>query len=654
MSLNKQLSIGFFSIMICVFCIMSLVATHNAREYVHQQLASHAQDTATSLGLSITPYVGNTQDLPIVDTMINAIFDNGFYSEISLVDANGNQIITKQSRTVIGDVPDWFTLLVPLSPYSAESTINDGWTIFGKLVIKSNPSNGYVQLWENITSSITLFFITCLVTYFLVLVLVKHLIRKPINDLVHQAQRISDKHFDIIENMPKSTEMRKIVAAINRMSEKLSSLFNTLVEQSEEYKNYAYTDQLTAIGNRRAFELTMKDLAASRDKYVDGGLFLIKATSLNEISNNLGRQAGDEYLLAMANTIQSIAVDCFSHFSLFRINGSEFAILTHDTEKTLSTDFMKQLTQSFKNIERDEHRNGFGHVGFASFFNQNSVNMVKQRADNALSVAFESPSNWAIFKDRFIDHSGSEWQNILAEVIEHKHIEFKFQKIFNSKTEQVEYTEALARRGSPDNQSEFIAGQLFAVATRQNMAVELDKVIVSNLFKKSIGTSYTVGLNLSRLSLLNIDFCNWFIQECERNEKVARRLLIEIPERALIHDIDHLVSLKNQLLPFGVKFTIEHFGAQLASITHIRAFMPNYLKIDGRFTRDINEEKDNQLFVSSLVNLANGLNIKLIAETVESKSELEWLCKAGVHSVQGYYLAIPSTEHSGQDHFNLN
>jgi EAL domain-containing protein (putative c-di-GMP-specific phosphodiesterase class I) len=70
--------------------------------------------------------------------------------------------------------------------------------------------------------------------------------------------------------------------------------------------------------------------------------------------------------------------------------------------------------------------------------------------------------------------------------------------------------------------------------------------------------------------------------------------------------------------------------------------MPDYLKIDGRFTRNIEENPDNQLFVKSLINIAHGLDVRVIGEMIESEYEKQWLIHAGIDGIQGYYISEPN------------
>lgn len=109
MKLSTQLSTSLFVLLAVVFVSSFVINVKLTREYVNEQLATHAQDTATSLGLSITPYLAEENDIVVAQTMVNAIFDRGFYQYITVTDMDGNMLIERRNPTSVETVPAWFT-----------------------------------------------------------------------------------------------------------------------------------------------------------------------------------------------------------------------------------------------------------------------------------------------------------------------------------------------------------------------------------------------------------------------------------------------------------------------------------------------------------------------------------------------------------------
>ena len=100
MPLSRQLGLSLLIILCCVFIGTLWVNVNDTRDFIAEQLASHSQDTATSLGLSIAPYLGNENHVPIVDTTMNAIFDRGYYLSMILKDLDGEVILKKVNLNI--------------------------------------------------------------------------------------------------------------------------------------------------------------------------------------------------------------------------------------------------------------------------------------------------------------------------------------------------------------------------------------------------------------------------------------------------------------------------------------------------------------------------------------------------------------------------
>ena len=217
MSLTKQFSIGFLVVLMLVFFGTVYINVNSFRTYIEDQLNSHAQDTATSLGLSISPYVGDESTLPIVETMVNAIFDSGYYQSIVLKDMDGTVLLAKENPPAPQSVPDWFRELFPLQPPVAETEINSGWNIAGTMTVKSHPDKGYAQLWQNAQDTfrftLLLFIIGSALLY-----AVLRIIITPIFAVVSASERISARDFSEIDDVPKTKKLNLMVRAINKMA----------------------------------------------------------------------------------------------------------------------------------------------------------------------------------------------------------------------------------------------------------------------------------------------------------------------------------------------------------------------------------------------------------------------------------------------------
>jgi diguanylate cyclase (GGDEF)-like protein len=632
------------------------INTNNTRDFVDQQLASHAQDTATSLGLSIAPYVAVPEDLPVIDTMMNAIFDRGFYQSMVLRDTDRNILIEKHNPNSVEGVPKWFRGLLPLTPPKSVTDLNDGWTMAGTLMVQSHPGFGYQQLWQNAVQAFWMILAVFIGALVLLYVLVK-IITTPLLAVVKQADAISKQQFEQIEAIPRTPELKRIVLAVNRMSAQLAKLFTQLSNQAERYRDFAYQDALTGVANRRAFELAFEQLLADSEQHSQGYLLLIRLTSLNEVNSSLGYQAGDEYVALVSQELQNALAQHNLNGTLFRVSGADFVVLLEDTAQQPSVNFAQHIISQLNAIEKSEYKLGTAHVGVGSFSFGDTRTDALERADNALSGASVSTDRWQLAQQEDVHHSNTEWRAQLNTILQQNHADFVAQPIQNKQGETL-YAEWFARFSSgaavPSDSAEHSKadsdnkahgylpmGQLVPASVRLNYAQKLDELLIASALSQLSNQQHAIGLNVSRLSLSQTNFHQWLISALPQDSAACAKLVLEIPERALVNGTQDLVLFIQKLKTRGVRITVERFGAQLAAITHLRKVRPDYLKLDGRYVRNIHNEPDNQLFVQSLVNIAHGLNIQVIAEMVESEAEAKCLTDLFVDHLQGYHIGLP-------------
>src|SRR5210317_69948 len=113
MTLYRQLIIFTLVLFFMLFVGTWLVKLESTRSFLIDQLESHSQDTATSLGLSISQS-SIENDMPFIESMINAVFDRGYYRIIRYIDTSGNILIDRELGVTIENVPQWFIRVVPL------------------------------------------------------------------------------------------------------------------------------------------------------------------------------------------------------------------------------------------------------------------------------------------------------------------------------------------------------------------------------------------------------------------------------------------------------------------------------------------------------------------------------------------------------------
>ncbi|KXI28998.1 bifunctional diguanylate cyclase/phosphodiesterase [Paraglaciecola hydrolytica] len=639
MPLSRQLILSLFSVLLAVFLGTLMINVSNTKDAIEQQLASHAQDTATSFGLSITPYIGDESDLPLIETMMNAIFDRGFYRSIVLKDYQNTILLEKHNPESVEGVPTWFMQLFPLNPPVVESEINNGWTIAAVLTVQSNPSLGYQQLWRNMLDVFAL--TSCIFVFALGLLLVLvRLITVPISAVVKQVEAMSEQKFEQLQINPRTRELKVFVKSFNKMSERLNDLFTRLSDQTERYRQFAYSDNLTKVGNRRAFDLAFDGMLSDAELQPHGFLLLIRLSSLSQVNSNIGFVAGDDYIKGVCKVIHQLLESQSSPCVLYRLNGADFCVLLEDIEEAQAIIVIQSLMDKCKAIEKLEYESGAVHIGAGGFTYGDNKGKVLEKVDSALTKAVSEEQRWQIVSRLSMVQSNDVWREKITLLLKSGTADFVAQPIKNNSGE-VEYQEWFARFRDPINDQYLPMAELIPVSIRLDFAQKLDELLVLCALEKVKHVTGNVGLNVSRLSLLQPVFQYWLMEQLFLLGESCQRLILEIPERALLGDIESFGTFVAKLKTMGVRITIERFGAQFAAFTQLRKMRPDYLKLDGRYIKNIDSEEDNQLFVHSLVNIAHGLGIKIIAERVETEQEAQILKGMQVDFVQGYFVGEP-------------
>ena len=125
---------------------------------------------------------------------------------------------------------------------------------------------------------------------------------------------------------------------------------------------------------------------------------------------------------------------------------------------------------------------------------------------------------------------------------------------------------------------------------------------------------------------------------------VADRLIFEITETVAMMDYEETARFANKLRDLGCRIALDDFGAGYTSYRHLKALSVDIVKIDGQFVKDLHENKENQLFVQTLLDLADGFNADVVGECVETEEEAQALRDRGVKYLQGYHFGAPVIE----------
>lgn len=227
--------------------------------------------------------------------------------------------------------------------------------------------------------------------------------------------------------------------------------------------------------------------------------------------------------------------------------------------------------------------------------------------------------------------------------LEEGRMRMAFQPVMNMDTGQITFFESLIRM--IDNHGRLVAADEFFPALEELGMTRLLDVFALHCVVRELERfpDISLSVNVSNQSLVDASWLRSAIGLLSGKPHIARRLIVEITESSVMHDLDHATRVVGTLKELGCKIALDDFGAGQTSFRQLKILSVDIVKIDKSYIRDI-QDPINQLFVKSLLELAAGLNLMTVAEGAETKEEAEMLHKNGISNIQGYAFGFPSIE----------
>jgi diguanylate cyclase (GGDEF)-like protein len=216
-----------------------------------------------------------------------------------------------------------------------------------------------------------------------------------------------------------------------------------------------------------------------------------------------------------------------------------------------------------------------------------------------------------------------------------------FQPVIQSNNDEVSFYECLLR--IVDEQEKLIPAGVFMSKIEDFGLVHIaDQFALHQAIEEL--THYPkliLSVNVSNASLSNPVWLRSVVSLLSGKRSVAERLIIEITETSVMHNIEHSKAIIGTLKDLGCRIALDDFGSGYTSFHQMREIKPDILKIDGYFSTELHL-KENQVFIDAIQMLANGFDLETVAEGAETLTDVELLKDKGVHNVQGYAYGRPS------------
>jgi diguanylate cyclase (GGDEF)-like protein len=494
-----------------------------------------------------------------------------------------------------------------------------------------------------IALSILFVFISARLNYKLQLTIFA-IISKQISDELAQIN-----NSDFITKAQDNQQLLEIPALEEGIAE-IKSMMTKQFHDTASLEIEAHVDTLTGIENRNRFVQFYENEIISDSPVNFGVLLITRCSELQTINQVHGYSSGDNYIVKVAEIIKETLVSRPTG-RIFRLNSSDFATILPNMTLKGAEDYANELMLKFNDYQQINELDSVAYSGLVYFDQSKPLGELLALADTGVSVAqTQKVNSWYsqkdidILTDASANFGNQNWRQEIDGVLSSGRIKLLLQPIQPTGRNNRVYGEVLARFLNA-NDDMLPTATFIAMAEKLDKITDVDRLIIDTAIKEitsknMLDSSY--GINISPRSINNQHFMIWLERKLLREPNAASRLVFEISELGLQQNIKTAKRLVDMLHRVGSRVTVERFGVGLTSFKFFRDLTPDYIKMDSSYTRDIDDDKNNQYFLRLMVDLAHRLGISVLAESVESQEEKHTLEKLFIDGCQGYYVGKPA------------
>lgn len=434
-----------------------------------------------------------------------------------------------------------------------------------------------------------------------------------------------------------------------------------LKEANQKMEHLALFDSLTGLANRRLFidRLNQSILNARRHGTM-AALFFMDLDHFKRINDTLGHHAGDALLLTISDRLKACVR---RQDTVARLGGDEFTILLNDVSDTdsISAIATQVLTALKEPIRLGKHEiivsTSIG-ITLAPTDSTCSETLMKN-ADLALYMAKENGRDSYYFFTEDLNIRASKLlliENELRQAIQNDEFHLHYQPQINLKTGEISSVEALIRWTHPEK-GEIPPSEFISVAEETGLIVQIGEWVLRHAcaqiqsLQQLTGKALRVAVNLSPRQFNDPKLVSIVSDVLQETGLPAHNLEIEVTESMLMQNIDTVIGQLNSIKSTGSTITIDDFGSGYSSLSYLKSLPVDILKIDQEFVADIPEDLSAMEIASAVIAVAHKLNLKVIAEGVETIDQRDFLVINKCDYAQGYFFSKPLSYDSLYDFF---
>ncbi len=450
----------------------------------------------------------------------------------------------------------------------------------------------------------------------------------------------------------KTSEMQDLVMAFNQMSRRIRNR-----EQRLDY--IAHHDALTQLPNRLMFNQRLDHALKLnlRNRHCTA-IMLLDLDRFKLINDSLGHLFGDKLLQQTALRLRNCLRE---QDTIARLGGDEFAIIIENLENRDQAEILARkiihLFQYPYDIDGQEiHASTSIGIALAPLHGRDPETLLRY-ADIAMYQSKTLGRNQYTLFDAALENSEQSlinFENELREAITGNQFLLHYQPIIDLRNPRYWACEALLRWNHP-TRGLLYPGSFLGLLENHMLMYDLTRWVIRKTlkFQQEMLDTHNIGLRVS------INLASAIFSQQRYRENITRQLLkqapdpssvvLEITEDTLLSDMRQSSRTLQQLHEAGFLIALDDFGTGQSSLSHLRAFPIDIIKIDREFVQDIGEDEQDAKLVSAILQMGHELGKEVIAEGVEEQQQLDFLSDRGCHMIQGFLFSKPLPEAQYRD-----
>ncbi|WP_075187820.1 putative bifunctional diguanylate cyclase/phosphodiesterase [Teredinibacter haidensis] len=428
---------------------------------------------------------------------------------------------------------------------------------------------------------------------------------------------------------------------------------NELEKLAEEFRFRAFHDSLTGLPNRallnERFAHSIEHASRTNTRFA---CLLLDLDDFKAINDTKGHEFGDELLIEVANRLKAVIR---SEDLVCRLGGDEFVLVLNDLQdvqevEIIARKILAQINREFK--VKTERVTTAASMGGAVFPDHGeNLSTIKRHADVAMYRAKDEGKNrFCLFSEGMEEDVKYRLMilNDLRPAIEEKQLEIYLQPKIDPVAGRVSGCEALVRWNHPEEG--FLTPDKFVpYAEDVGMIAEIDYFVIRECcelivkWSKIITQPIPIAFNLSGRHFHNYKIVEVLEDAINQYHLDPSMLEAEITEAVLIQDPDKAQKIVHAIKSLGLGISLDDFGTGYSSLNYLRTLPIDTVKLDRSFVANIDSNPQDRRLTRGIVSLAQGLNLKLVAEGVENEMQVRALLELGCVTMQGYHFLPPAS-----------